>query len=50
MAVLKLQLSHPRAGAVEATILLVTGERTWAMALRMELHEQTWAATTLRLV
>jgi Family of unknown function (DUF6459) len=50
VAVLKLQLCYPRQGAVEATILLVTGERTWAMALRMELHQQTWAATTLRLV
>jgi hypothetical protein len=50
VAVLKLQLSYPRPGAVEATILLVTGERTWAMALRMELHQETWSATTLRLV
>ena len=50
VAVLKLQLSYPRPGAVEATILLVTGERTWAMALRMELHGEMWAATTLRLV
>jgi hypothetical protein len=50
VAVLRLQLCEPRAGAVEATILLVTGERTWAMALRMERHHHTWAATTLRLV
>jgi hypothetical protein len=35
---------------VEAAVLLVTGERTWAMALRLEVHQQTWCATTLRLV
>jgi Family of unknown function (DUF6459) len=44
------RLCEPRSGAVEATVLLVTGERTWAMALRLELHQQTWAATVLRLI
>jgi hypothetical protein len=50
VAVLKLRLCEPRPGAVEAAVLLVTGERTWAMALRMELHQQSWCATTLRLI
>jgi hypothetical protein len=50
VGVLRLRLCEPRAGAVEATVLLVTGERTWAMALRLELHQQTWAATVLRLI
>jgi hypothetical protein len=50
VGVLKLRLCEPRPGAVEAAVLLVTGERTWAMALRMELHQQSWCATTLRLI
>ncbi|BAL86100.1 hypothetical protein AMIS_8800 [Actinoplanes missouriensis 431] len=50
VAVLKVHLCEPRAGAVEAAVVLVTGERTWALALRMELHQQTWLATTLRLI
>ncbi|MBG0563112.1 hypothetical protein I4J89_16810 [Actinoplanes sp. NEAU-A11] len=50
VAVLRLRLCEPRPGAVEAAVALVTGERTWAMALRMELHQQSWAATTLRLI
>lgn len=49
-AVIRLRLCEPRPGAVEAAVALVTGERTWAMALRMELHQQSWAATTLRLI
>jgi hypothetical protein len=50
VAVLKARLCEPRPGAVEAAVLLVTGERTWAMALRMELHQQSWCATTLQLL
>jgi hypothetical protein len=50
VAVLKARLCEPRPGAVEAAVLLVTGERTWAMALRLELHQQSWCATTLRLL
>ena len=50
VAVLGLRLCEPRAGAVEAAVLLVTGERTWAMALRLELHQHGWAATVLRLI
>ena len=50
VAVIRLRLCEPRAGAVEAAVTLVTGERTWAMALRLELHHQSWAATTLRLI
>ncbi|MEU8237695.1 Rv3235 family protein [Actinoplanes missouriensis] len=50
VAVLKVHLCEPRAGAVEAAVVLVTGERTWALALRMELHQQTWLATALRLI
>jgi hypothetical protein len=44
------RLCEPRSGVVEAAVLLVTGERTWAMAVRLELHQQTWAATVLRLI
>ena len=50
VAVLKLRLCEPRPGVVEAAVLLVTGERTWALAVRLEQHHQTWTATTLRLV
>ena len=50
VAVVRLHMCQPRPGAVEAAVALVTGERTWAMALRMELHPQGWCATTLRLI
>jgi hypothetical protein len=50
VAVVRLRLCEPRPGAVEAAVALVTGDRTWALALRLELHHQGWAATTLRLV
>lgn len=50
VAVRRLRLCEPRRGAVEAAVLLVTGERTWALALRMELHQESWRATTLRLI
>ncbi len=50
VAVLRLRLCEPRPGVVEAAVLLVTGERTWALAVRLEQHHQTWTATTLRLV
>jgi Family of unknown function (DUF6459) len=50
VGVVRLHLCEPRPGAVEAAVLLVTGDRTWAMALRLELHHQSWRATTLRLV
>jgi uncharacterized protein DUF6459 len=50
VAVLRLRVCEPRPGAVEAAVTLVTGERTWAMALRMELHHQIWSATTMRLI
>jgi hypothetical protein len=50
VAVLKFRLCEPRPGAVEACVLLVTGERTWAMMLRLEVHQQGWAATVLQLI
>jgi hypothetical protein len=50
VAVVRLRLCEPRPGAVEAAVALVTGERTWAMALRLELHREAWSATTLRML
>ncbi|KUL36787.1 hypothetical protein ADL15_12935 [Actinoplanes awajinensis subsp. mycoplanecinus] len=50
VAVRRVYLCEPRSGAVEVAVALVTGERTWAMALRLELHQDTWCATTLRLI
>lgn len=49
-AVINRRLCEPRPGAVEAAVALVTGERTWALALRLERDHDIWAATTLRLV
>jgi hypothetical protein len=49
-AVVRLRLCEPRPGAVEAAVALVTGDRTWALALRLELHQDTWSATALRLI
>ena len=50
VGVLRVLVCEPRAGAVEVAVLLITGERTWAMAFRLELHQQKWAATALRLI
>ena len=50
VAVVRLHYCEPRPGAVEAAVALVTGERTWAMALRMERHQECWSATALRLI
>ena len=50
VAVLRLRLCEPRPGAVEAAVALMMEDRTWAMAFRMELHHQSWSATTLRLI
>ncbi|WP_051807578.1 Rv3235 family protein [Actinoplanes subtropicus] len=50
VAVIQLRLCEPRPGAVEAAAALVMGERTWAMALRLELHHDAWSATILRLI
>jgi hypothetical protein len=48
--VLRVRLCEPRPGAIEASVILLTGERTWALALRLEKHDETWQATTLRLI
>ena len=50
VAVIRLRLCEPRPGAVEAAVAIVAGDRTWALALRLELHQQAWAATILRLI
>lgn len=50
VAIACLKLCQPTACAVEAAAALVTAERTWGLALRMELHNGVWAATTLRLI
>jgi hypothetical protein len=49
-AVVRLRLCEPREGAVEAAAILLIGDRTHAMALRLERHDETWQATTLRLI
>lgn len=50
VAVRRLRLCEPRPGAVEAVVLLVTAERTWALAVRLERHQQSWLTAVLRLV
>ncbi|GAA4924109.1 Rv3235 family protein [Actinoplanes utahensis] len=50
VAVIKVMLCEPRAGAVEAAVTLVTGDRAWAMAFRLEMHRQAWSATTLLII
>ncbi len=49
-AVLRLRLCEPRPGSVEATVVLVTGARTWALALRLEGGPDAWAATVARIL
>jgi hypothetical protein len=50
VAVLRVLFCEPRRGAIEASVVLVTGDRTWALAVRLELYQDSWVATTLRLV
>lgn len=50
VGVLSSHLCEPRPGAVEAAVTLVTAGRTWAMALRLEVHNESWRATTMRLI
>ena len=50
VAVIRLRLCEPRSGAIEAAVALVMGDRTWALALRLERHDESWAATALRLI
>lgn len=49
-AVIRLQLCEPREGAVEAAAVLMIGDRAHAMALRLEAQDDSWLATTLRLI
>lgn len=49
-AVVHLRYCEPREGAVEAAAILLIGDRTHALALRLERHDQAWQATTLRLI
>ena len=50
VAVIKVSLCEPRPGAVEAAAVLMIADRTWAMALRLELHDDAWLATVMRLL
>ncbi|BEL09739.1 hypothetical protein Q0Z83_079300 [Actinoplanes sichuanensis] len=50
VGVLKVVLCEPRTGAIEAAVTLITGDRTWAMAFRLELHQQSWSATALLII
>lgn len=45
-----LRVCEPRPGAAEATVVLRTAGRTWALALRLERRDGRWAATAARVV
>jgi hypothetical protein len=49
-AVVRLRLCEPREGTVEAAAVLLLGERTHALALRLELHDGVWLATVFRFI
>ncbi|HEX8630355.1 MAG TPA: Rv3235 family protein [Catenuloplanes sp.] len=46
----RLRVCEPRPGAAEATAVLLTAGRTWALAFRLERRDGTWAATVARLI
>lgn len=46
----RLRVCEPRVGAAEATVVLLTGGRAWALALRLERRNDRWTATALTLV
>jgi hypothetical protein len=48
--VVRLQLCEPREGAVEVAAVLMVGDRTHAMALRLEASDESWLATTFCLI
>ncbi|MEV6598169.1 Rv3235 family protein [Actinoplanes sp. NPDC051346] len=50
VAVVRSTLCEPRPGAVEAAVVLMIGDRTLAMAFRLEQHNEAWLATVLRLI
>ncbi|MFI7541708.1 Rv3235 family protein [Actinoplanes sp. NPDC049599] len=49
-AVVRLQLCEPREGAVEAAAVVVVGDKTHAMVIRLERQNESWLATTFRLI
>jgi hypothetical protein len=49
-AVVRLQLCEPREGAVEAAAVVVIGDRTHAMALRLEAQDGAWLAASFLLI
>lgn len=50
VGVMGVKICEPRHGAVEVAVTLVTGDRTWALAFRLELHQQSWAVTALLII
>ncbi|MGW4946762.1 Rv3235 family protein [Actinoplanes sp. NPDC004185] len=49
-AVVRLRLCEPREGAVEGAAVVLLGERTHAMAFRLELLDGVWLATVFRFI
>ncbi|MFI5492817.1 Rv3235 family protein [Actinoplanes sp. NPDC051859] len=50
VAVLCSSVCEPRPGAVEAAVVLIVGDRTLAMAFRLELEGDAWLATVFHLI
>jgi hypothetical protein len=50
VALRRMHVCEPRAGAVEAAVVLSHGGATWAMAVRMERHERQWHCTSMQVI
>ena len=50
VAVLRLRVCMPRAGAVEVAVVLAAGGLTWAMALRLEHRHRRWHCTLMQVL
>lgn len=46
----RLRVCEPRTGAAEASVVLSTAGRAWALAVRLERRDRGWAATAVHLV
>ncbi|GAA2527804.1 hypothetical protein Ahu01nite_088000 [Winogradskya humida] len=50
VAMVHMATCEPHPSAIEAAVVLVAPERTWALAFRLEHISNRWLATTMRLV
>jgi hypothetical protein len=50
LAVRRVVVCEPRPGVAEVAVVLTRRDRSWAMALRLELRGQRWCCTHLRVI